>query len=77
MLLSLNDNSDESYLNVNNTDIFKFKASDNISWYNFCFGGVSKHFTQNEQSDISWNGTVYDFSIDYSSIKKEDIFHIR
>ena len=77
MLLSLHYNSDESYFYVNNTDICKFKANDNISWYNFCLRGVSKDFTKDEQSDISWNGTAYDFPIDYSSIKKEDILNIR
>ena len=56
--------------------IFKFKAKDNISWYNFCLGSKSKDFTKNEQSEISLNGTVYDFSVSHSSIKKEDILNI-
>ena len=30
--LSLYYNDDESYLYVNNSDIYKFKAKDNISW---------------------------------------------
>ena len=33
--LILHDNGDESYLYENKTDICKFKAKDNISWYNF------------------------------------------
>ena len=33
--LSLHYNSDESYLHVNKIEICKFKANDNISWYNF------------------------------------------
>ena len=37
-------NSDESYLHVNGTEIFKFKAHDDISWYEFCLGRVSKDF---------------------------------
>ena len=66
--LSLHCNGDESYLYVNKTEIFKFKAKDNISWCNFCLGSVSKDFTKNEQSEISLNNTVYDFSVDHSSI---------
>ena len=57
---------DESYLYVNKTKICKFEANDNISWYDFCLGHVSKYFSKDEQSEISLNGTVYDFSIDYS-----------
>ena len=45
----------------------------NICWYNFCLGSVSKDFAENEQSKISLNRTMYDFSVDHCSIKKEDI----
>ena len=45
-----------SYLYVNKTEIYKFKAHDNIGWYGFCLGSVSKDFTKNEQSEISLNG---------------------
>ena len=61
---------------VNKTEICKFKAKDNISWYDFCLGSISKDFTKNEQSEISLNGTVYDFLVDHSSTKKEGIFNI-
>ena len=54
--------SDGGYLHVNKTEICKFKAKDKISWYNFCLGSVSKDLTIDEQSDISLNGTVYDFT---------------
>ena len=33
-------------------------------------------FTKEEQSEISLNGTVYDFSVGHNSIKKEDILNI-
>ena len=56
--------------------ICKFKANDNTSWYNFCLGSVSKDFTKDEQTDISLNGTVCDFSVDHNSIKKENILDI-
>ena len=35
-----------------------------------------KDFTKDEQSEISLNSTVYDFSVDHSSIEKEDILNI-
>ena len=63
-------NGDESYLYVNKTEIYKCKAQDNVSWYKFCLVSVSKKFTKDEQSD------VYDFSVDHSWIKKEDILNI-
>ena len=31
---------------------------------------------KNEQSEISLNGTMYDFSIDHSSVEKEGILSI-
>ena len=74
--ISLCYNGGESYLYVNKTEICKFEANDNISWYNFCLGSISKDFTTEEQSEIFSNSTVYDFSSDHSSIKKEDIFNI-
>ena len=51
----------------------KIKANDNVSWHSSCLGSVLKDFTKYEQSLISLNGTVYDFLVDYSSIKEEDI----
>ena len=68
--LGLHCNGDEMYLYVNKKEIFKFKAKDNISWYNFCFGSISKDFTKDKQSEISLNGTVYDFPVDHNSTKK-------
>ena len=65
-----------SYLYVNKTEIYKFKAKDNISWYNFCLESVSKDFTKDQQSEVSLNGIVYDFWVDHRSIKKEDIHNI-
>ena len=40
--LSLNYNGDESSLYVKKSEMHKFKVKDNISWYNFCLGRVSK-----------------------------------
>ena len=38
--LSLLYNGDESYLHVNKTDIYKFKAKNNTIWYNFCLKSI-------------------------------------
>ena len=48
----------------------------NISGYNFCLGRVSKDFTKDKQNVISLNSNVYDFSVDHSSYRKEDILNI-
>ena len=63
---------------VNKTEILKLKANDNISWYDFCLESVSKDFTKDEPSEISFNGIryIHDFSVDHSSIKKDDILNI-
>ena len=37
---------------------------------------MSKDFTKDEQSEISLNHTVYDFSVDHSLIEKEGILNI-
>ena len=77
LIQSLQYNGDESYLYVSKIEIFKFKANDNISSYNFCLGSVSRDFTKDEQSETSLNDTVNDSSFGHSSIKKEDILNFR
>ena len=77
MAFSLYCKSDESYFYVNKKEIWKFKTYDNICWYNFCLGCKSKDFTIDEKSGISLDGTVYDFSVDHSSSKKEDTLDIQ
>ena len=42
----------------------------------FCLACVSKDFTKHEQSEIFFKWYVYEFSIDHSSITKEDILNI-
>ena len=39
-------------------------------------GSISRDFTKDEQNKVSLNGTVYDFSVDDSSIEKEDMLNI-
>ena len=45
--------------------------------YSFCLGTVSKDFTRDEQCEISLSCTVYHYSIDHKSIKKEEILYIK
>ena len=61
---------------VNKTDICQFEANYNTSWYSSSLGSISKHFTKDKQSELSLHGTMYDFSVEYSSIKKENILNI-
>ena len=69
-------NSVNSCLHVSETEIYKFKEHDKVSWYEFCLGSISKDFTKDEQREIFINGTVYDFTVDHSSIQKKDILNI-
>ena len=66
--VSSNCNGDESYLYANKTEICKFKAKDNLSWYNFSLGSTSKDLFKNEQT---LNGTVCDFSARHIQLKKK------
>ena len=47
-----------------------------INWCDFCLESISKKFTKDEKNEISLNGTVYNFSVDHSSIKREDNLNI-
>ena len=44
------------------------KVNDNIRWYNFCLRSGSDYFTIEEPNKNFLNGTVYDFSVEHSSI---------
>ena len=56
--------------------IYKSKTKYNISWHNMCLGSVSQYFAKDEQCEISLNGTGHDFSVEHSSMKKQDILNI-
>ena len=74
--LNLHYNGDESHFYVNKTEICNLKANDNISCCIFGLGSKWKDFTKDEQIETSSIGTVCDFSLDHSSIKKEDILNV-
>ena len=42
----------------------------------FCLGSISNGFTITESREVSLNGNVYDFSVDYNSIDKSGILNI-
>ena len=50
--------------------------NDNRRWYNFFLGSVLKDVSKDQESEISLNGTVYNFLVDHSSIKIENILNI-
>ena len=69
--MSLHYDSDNSYLFFNGKGIFKFKA-DNQN-VNFPTRNISNGFSNTESREVSLNGNVYDFLVDYNSIDKYDI----
>ena len=76
--MSLHYNADNSYLSVNGKEIFKFKTDNNTFNFStqYCLGSISNGFSAHESREISLNGNVYDFSVDYDSIDKSDILKI-
>ena len=76
--LSLYYNADNSYLFVNGKEVFKLKANKkNINFpTQFCIESISNGFRATDSREVSLNGNVYDFSVDYNSIDKSDILNI-
>ena len=72
--LSLHYNGANSYLFVNGTEIYKFKAKDSeIVATPSCLGNISKDWPVDNIKRTGFNGYVYDFSIDYEAIAVDDI----
>ena len=73
--LSLHYNGANSYLFVNGTEIYKFKAKDSqIVASPLCLGNISKDWsTDNMKKKTGFNGYVYDFSVDYETTDVDDI----
>ena len=68
--LSLHYNRAKSYLFVNGTEIYKFKAKDSeIVATPLCLGNISKDWSIDnmKKRKTGFNGYVYDFSADYDS----------
>ena len=63
---------------VNGKETFKLKPDNkNVNFpTQFCLESISNGFSATESKEVSLNGNVYDFSVDYNSIDKYDIFKI-
>ena len=72
--LSLDYNGANSYLFVNDTEIYKFKTKDSeIASSPLCLGNISKDWSVDNMKKTGLTGYVYDFSVDYDSIDVDDI----
>ena len=72
--LSLHYNGANSYLFVNGTEIYKFKAKDSeIVASPLCLGNISKDWSVDNMKKTGFNGYVYDFSVDYDATDVDDI----
>ena len=72
--LSLHCNGANSYLFVNGTKIYKFKAKyAEIVATPLCLGNISKDWAVDNMKKTGLNGYVYDFSVAYSDTAVDDI----
>ena len=72
--LSLHYNGANSYLFVNGTEIYKFKAKDSeIVASPLCLGNISKDWSADNMKKTGLNGYVYEFNVDYRDVNKLDI----
>ena len=63
---------------INWKEIFKLKSenkNDNFQTQ-YCLGSGSVGFSATESSEVSLNGNVYDFSVDYNYIDKTYLLNI-
>ena len=75
--LSLHYNGANSYLFVNGTEIYKFKAKDyQIVAAPLCLGNISKDWSVDNMKKTGFNGYIYDFSVDYDATDVYDILDI-
>ena len=72
--LNLHYNGANSYLFVNGTEIYKFKAKDSGVFVGpICLGNISKDWSVDNMKKTGFTGYVYDFSVDYTPIAVDDI----
>ena len=75
--LSLHYNGANSYLFVNGTEIYEFKAKNSeIVATPLCLGNISKDFSADNMKKIGLNGYIYDFSVDYDAVVVDNILSI-
>ena len=66
-----------SYLFVNGTEIYKFKAKDSeILPTPLYLRNISKDWSADDMKKTALNGHIYDFSVDYYVIAVDDIVDI-
>ena len=77
--LSVHYNDDKSYLFINGKEICKFKSDNkNVKFpTQFCLGSISNGFRATESKEVSLNGNLYNFSVDYNFIDKSYLLNIR
>ena len=72
--LSLHYNGANSYLFVNSTEIYKFKAKDfEIVATPLYLGNISKDWSADNMKTTGFNGCIYDFSVDYDATDIDDV----
>ena len=71
-------NGSNSFLFINATKIYQFKAikASKIKPYSLCLGNISKDFTANNMKKTGLNGYVYDFYVDYNVIYNSNVIGI-
>ena len=70
-------NRANSYLFVNGTEIYKFKAKDSkIVATPLCLGNISKDWSIHNMKRTGFTGYVYNFSVDYDVTNVDDIKNI-
>ena len=75
--LSLHYNGANSYLFVNGTEIYKFKAKDSeIVASPLCLGNITKDWSVDNMKRTGFTSDVYDFSAGYDDITVDDIKNI-
>ena len=59
-------------------EIFKFKVDNkNVNFpTQFCLESISNGFSNTGSREVSLNGNIYDFSVDYNSIDESEILNI-
>ena len=74
LCLSLHYNEANSYLFMNGTEIYQFKADNSeIVATPLCLGNISKDQSMDNMIKTGFNGYVYDFSVDYDAADVDDI----
>ena len=75
--LSLYYNGSNSYLFVNGTEIYKFKAKDSeIVPSPLYLGNISKDWSVDNMKKTGFTGYVHDFSVDYDDIEVHTVIDI-